>query len=333
MRERTHRIGTGQQLAAIAEPTRMAILRRLIASPATLTQLSSALGSYPALVRHHLKSLESVGLVLLDHESVVRNYTEKYYRASASAYETHMLVVADTGAALPITVLGSHDLALEALAGLVNVSLGERTIVPVAIGSLDGLVAMRQGLADVVGCHLFDPEADDYNLPYIRHLLPDRDVIVVTLAHREQGLMLAPGNPLGIREIEDLTRPDVDFVNRNAGSGTRIWLDHRLQSAGLPPSAISGYETVVSTHSDAARTVASGSAHVALGIRAAAIAAGLDFLPLFRERFDLVVDSTRRGETVERLLDELTSPGFGKQVRRIGGYDTAETGNKVMTPA
>lgn len=318
-----------EQLAALADPTREAILRRLMAAPATITQIAEATGSYAALVRHHLKRLEAVGLVVLDREVQVRNFTEKYYRATAAAFEAHILLVADTGAKGPLTVLGSHDLALEALADRVNLTVGERAVIPVAIGSLDGLIAMRQGLADVVGCHLFDADADDFNVPYVRHLLPDRHVTVVTLAHREQGLIVAPGNPLGLRDVEDLAGEGVRFVNRNPGSGTRVWLDDRLRRVGIPPEAIAGFDTTVSTHSEVAGAVRGGSADVGLGIRAAAEQAGLGFSPLFRERFDLVIDTTRSTETVERLIDELTSPAFGVNVRRFGGYDTSETGHEV----
>lgn len=333
MDDRLEHIGGAERLAVLADPTRLAILRRLMAGPATLTQIAGALGSYAAAVRHHVKRLESAGFVVLDRAVTVRNYTEKYYRASASAYEAHMLIVADAGAPDTVTMLGSHDLALEALAGIVNASTGQRTVLPVAIGSLDGLIAMRQGLADVVGCHLFDPEADDFNMPYVRHILADRKVSVVTLAHREQGLITATGNPLGIAGLEDLVRPGVRFVNRNPGSGTRVWLDHGLRREGLPTPEVRGYETVVTNHSDVAKAVESGQADVGLGIEAAAVARGLGFVPLFRERFDLVIDQSRPSEAVERLLTQLNGSTFGRQIRRFGGYDTTEMGHEVLASA
>jgi putative molybdopterin biosynthesis protein len=318
------------QLAAIADGNRLAILRRLMAGPATLTQLATAMGTYPAKVRHHVKQLEAVGLVHLDRVVTTRNYTEKFYTATASAFGVHMLLVPDRGADHPITILGSHDLALELLSDSTNNAMGEGACVPVAIGSLDGLVALRQGLADMAGCHLFDAEENEYNLPYLRHLFPDRPVIAVTLAHREQGLIVAAGNPLGIRSVEDVARSNVRVVNRNPGSGTRTWFDTRLRDLGVPHDRVAGYSEEVSTHSAVADAVASGKADTGLGIQAAAEQRELGFVPLFTERYDLVIDASRVDDAgVARLLDTLAAPRFRAQVRRFAGYDTTETGREA----
>lgn len=323
-------ISEREQLAAMADGQRLAILRRLMASPATLTQLAAALGSYPAKVRHHVKRLESVGLVQLDREVKTRNFTEKYYTATAGAFGVHMLLVPERGADRPVIILGSHDLALELLADSANETLGEGTCVPVSVGSLDGLVALRQGLADMAGCHLFDAQANEYNLPHLRHLFPDRPLVVVTLAHREQGLIVAPANPLGIRGVEDLIRPGTRIVNRNPGSGTRTWFDGRLASLGVSHDKVGGYEREVPTHSAVAEAVASGRADAGLGIRAAAEQRELGFVPLFTERYDLVIDASRMDdETVARMLETLGTRDFRAQVRRFGGYDTTESGHET----
>jgi putative molybdopterin biosynthesis protein len=197
------------------------------------------------------------------------------------------------------------------------------------VGSLDGLIALRQGLADMAGCHLFDAAADDYNVPYLRHLFPDRAVDVVTLAHREQGLMSAPGNT-AVRSIEDLTNPAARFVNRNPGSGTRIWLDSSLRDLGIPHDRILGYGDEVRTHGEVALTVASGAADVGLGVRAAAEEHGLTFTPLFTERYDLVFNADRaQGEDLQRLRDRLGSRQLRAGIGGLRGYDSSHTGEET----
>ena len=156
------------------------------------------------------------------------------------------------------------------------------------VGSLDGLVNLRQGLCHLAGAHLLD-ETGDYNTSYVHHLFPDRPVKMVTLAYRTQGLLLAEGNPKGIHSITDLTRKNVTFINRNPGSGTRLWLDREIHRLGLTPNLIRGYMDFVHTHSESADAVQSGKADAALGIQAAAHQHGLDFIPLFEERYDLVI--------------------------------------------
>lgn len=316
-----------EQLRVLGHPHRLAVLRRLMAGPATLTRLGEALDRHPAWVRHHIKSLEAAGLVELIEERTTRNYTEKFYRATAPAYGVHRLITPLTGARRPVVALGSHDLALEALAEIAGAKGGG--VVAAAVGSLDGLVALRQGLADVAGCHLYDAQDGDFNLGYARHLFPDRPVAVVTLAEREQGLIVASGNPRRIVGLHDLVESDATIVNRNRGSGTRLWLDTQLRQLGAEASALAGYDREVRTHTEAALAVAAGRADAALGIRAAAEAAALGFVPLFLERYDLVVleeNLTRAG--VARLLDALVAPRFKAAASRLGGYDTTSTGRE-----
>src|SRR5262249_14042243 len=141
---------------------------------------------------------------------------------------------------------GSHDLALEGIAENLEKHL---TLFSLPVGSLDGLVNLRQGLCQISGSHLLD-ETGEYNTPFVRHLFPDRDMEVVTLAHRTQGLLLANGNPKHIKSISDITKPNVRFVNRNAGSGTRLWFDTELKKLKIPVEKINGYDLVVKTHSE-----------------------------------------------------------------------------------
>lgn len=316
------------QLAALADEHRLAILRRLMCGPSTLSRLGREFDRHPAWVRHHLKRLEAVGLVEPAGEQTTRNYTEKFYRATSGAFAVHLLVAPETGERRPIMVLGSDDFALQLLAGEVNEDSEGFEVVPSAIGSLDGLVALRQGLADVAGCHLLDPETQDYNTPFLRHLFPDRPVDVITLAHREQGLMTARGSGLKVRDIGDLVGGSARFANRNTGSGTRVWLEARLRALGTTGEAIPGFDTELRTHTDVALAVSCGAADVGLGIRAAAEKFDLDFTPLFMERYDLVIPADRSEELPLAVLrDRLESRGFKAEVRRLAGYDAEHTGD------
>jgi molybdate-binding protein len=318
------------QIAMLSDEHRLAIMRRLMCGPSTISRLGREFDKHPAWVRHHVKRLESVGLVEPAGERTTLNYTEKFYRASAGAFAIHMVVAPATGSRTPIMVLGSDDFALQLLATDLNEGPGDFEIVPSAIGSLDGLIALRQGLADVAGCHLFDAVSGDYNTPFLRHLFPDRAVDMVTLAHREQGLMTAPASHLNVTDIADIAGRDVRFANRNAGSGTRVWLDARLRELGIPTEAITGYDVELRTHTDVALAIASGQADVGLGIRAAAEDFGLDFTPLFMERYDLVFAAGRaEDEPFARLRERLDSRAFRSEVRGLGGYDADHTGDGV----
>ncbi len=313
-------------IRALTEPHRLAILRLLLAKPHTLSSLGRELDKHPAWVRHHVKALEEVGLVQLSATTTTRNYTEKWYCATAAAFSVSMMVRPDAGDSPALLALVSHDLAVELLASDAN---DRRQLRAAVTGSLDALIGVRQGLADIAGCHLLDADTGQYNAPYARHLFPDRDMVLVTLAHREQGLIVAPGNPLGLTSVADLANDDVRFVNRNRGSGTRVWIDQALHAAGLHGGDISGYDRVVDTHTLAAAAVAAGAADVAVGIGAAARRLELGFVPLFRERYDLVMsDEVYRSDEAMRLLDRLHTREFKRSVSRISGYDSSAMGDE-----
>jgi putative molybdopterin biosynthesis protein len=189
------------------------------------------------------------------------------------------------------------------------------------------LLTLRQNLCNFSGAHLLDP-GGEYNLPFIRHFFPDRPMQVITLAHREQGLMTVPGNPKAIHSLADLPREDVTFINRNLGSGTRLWLDNRLLTEGIPTEGIRGYETTVNTHTASAKLVQTFKADVALGLRAAALQFGLDFIPLFHERYDLVF-MQEQVDSLVPLLDMIQTKAFRHSVDALTGYDTSHTGEQI----
>ena len=317
-----------EQLAAIADPRRLGVLRLLMTRPATLTQVGQRIGRHPAWVRHHVLTLMRAGLVELAEERVVANYTEKYYAATAVAYESHLLVTPDSGAPTSLVALGSHDLGLELLAR--DASDADLGFTSVPVGSLDGLIALRQGLCDIAGCHLFDEDRGEYNTPFLKHLFPDIPVAAITLAYREQGLISTPGSEREFGDLADLALPGVRLANRNAGSGTRVWLDARLRAERIDPSAIAGYETAYATHTAVARAVAAGQADVGLGLRAAAERFGLRFKPLFMERYDLIVRKDRLDDAgVGAVLARLSSRRLRRSIGGLAGYDTSHTGEEA----
>ena len=201
------------------------------------------------------------------------------------------------------------------------------TLLSMPVGSLDGLVNLRQGLCQVSGSHLLD-ESGEYNTPFVRHLFPDRDVEIVTLAYRTQGLMFTGGNPKDIKKVADIVRPNVRFVNRNAGSGTRLWLDSELRKLKIPAEQVNGYDKVVKTHTEAAGLIAANKADVSLGLQAAACQHGLDFIPLFEERYDLVLP--RENESVlAPVLDYLQTAAFRDALKSLTGYNSAHSGEQI----
>lgn len=311
------------QLKLLSDRNRMGILRLLMAEPATLTQLGATLGQSPAWVRHHVKILEAAGLIHNNEVRVTAGITEKYYKARASALFVQEMILPQT--TKPVIVFsGSHDIAIEHTASRLNRHVSMLTL---PVGSLDGLINLRQGICHVAGAHLIDVDGE-YNAPFVRHVFPDRSVTMVTLAYRTQGLILAKGNPKGIKDLADLSRSDITFINRNPGSGTRLWLDKELKRIRLTPVLIQGYENYVSTQSDAASFVLTGKVDAAIGIQAAAWEARLEFLPLFEERYDLIFPDEQAG-LIEPLLDHLQTASFRRELTSLTGYNTAHSGELV----
>jgi putative molybdopterin biosynthesis protein len=196
------------------------------------------------------------------------------------------------------------------------------------VGSLGGLIALARSEAEVAGVHLWDETADAYNDPFVRRLLPGRRVALLTLACRSLGLITPLGNPQGLQTLADLTQPQVRLVNRQSGSGTRVWLDASLKALGIPSESVRGYnDSEKVTHLAVAQAVDQGEATVGLGIYAAASAYGLDFVPLTEERYDLVVlESVWHSPPAQALVRVAQSVRFKEAVVALGGYDTSDTG-------
>ncbi len=314
------------QIEALADPQRLAILQILMGSPATLTQLAQQLGHSPAWVRHHLKRLEAVGLVEYVESRKRGRQIEHYYRAVAEAFVLQQMILPKTSKPLLI-FSGSDDFAWQLLANQLSDTYHLLTL---PVGSLNGLINLRQGLCQICGSHLLDEVSGEYNLPIVNQLFPDRRLCLLTLSNRTQGLMVAQGNPKGIQSLEHLARPDIRFVNRNRGSGTRIWLEKALHRAAIDPQQIQGFDQEVNTHDQAALWVAGGRADVALGLESAARRYHLHFIPLFEERYDLIVDEENL-EDIQRLADTLADQAFRKKVSQLPGYNATPCGQLIHT--
>ncbi len=226
-----------------------------------------------------------------------------------------------------IVVMGSHDLTLDLLTDTLHAAHPELTMVSAQVGSLAGLAALRRNQAHVAGAHLFDPESGEFNTAHIRRILTPHGcrVMVVGFVTRTQGLLTAPGNSKQIRDLPDLLRAGVRFVNRQPGAGTRLLLDYELDRRGLNTRQIQGYATTESSHSAVAQAVADGRADCGLGIQAAAQAHQLDFVPLYQERYDLVIPVTHyHSALLAPLLALLQNPpaAFLDRVHALGGYGT-----------
>jgi molybdenum cofactor synthesis domain-containing protein len=233
-----------------------------------------------------------------------------------------------------LLAIGSHDMTIDLLNSLLKEKTGGRIHISSSnVGSLGGLLAVKRQTAHFAGSHLLDTATGDYNLSYIRRYLPDMPVALVTLVHRWQGFMTPEGNPKKIDCIGDLARPDVVFVNRQSGSGTRILLDYELIKAGIPPERIVGYHNEEYTHMNIAMSVASGAADTGLGILTAAKALSLDFIPVTRERYDLVIPRAYLAdEKIQILLEIIRSDEFKEKTLAMEGYEVHETGSLVHQP-
>lgn len=229
-----------------------------------------------------------------------------------------------------IVAIGSHDLVLDLLAQFLAERAPGTRLASANAGSLGGLVALRRGEAHLAGSHLLHPESGEYNVAYVQQYLSNLPVVLVTLTRREQGLIVAPGNPKGIGGLADLKRSGIRYLNRQRGAGTRVLLDYRLGEMGIDPAAVQGYEREEVTHLAVAAAIASGVADCGLGIRAAARALELDFIPVEWERYDLVIPQEYFESTqLEPLLALLKDDGFRSAVSELPGYDPSPMGQVV----
>ncbi|MBW1690371.1 MAG: molybdopterin biosynthesis protein [Deltaproteobacteria bacterium] len=260
-------------------------------------------------------------------EGIIRTSSLSEGIAAGEEVEATLLVEPEE-LANTLMIIGSHDITLDIIADELRKTGSFIRIASGNVGSLGGLMALRKGTAHVAGAHLLETETGTYNLSYIKKYLQGVPVHVFHLVTREQGLIVQKQNPKGIAGIEDLTRDDVVFINRQLGSGTRILLDYKLGELGIDPSRITGYEDEEYTHMNVAVAVLSGLADAGLGILAAARALDLDFIPLLKEQYDLVIPSTFVDDPkIGCLLEVIRSGEFKERIKGLGGYDPEKSGN------
>ena len=222
---------------------------------------------------------------------------------------------------------GSNDPVLDVLHTCLRKTHPELFIFSANTGSTEGLTALDKGFTDIAWSHLFDPETGEYNIPYLERLFPHVKAVVVNLFFRELGFVTAKGNPLRIGAFEDLVRKGVRFINRQAGSGTRLLLDHHLAKSGIPSDRIAGYDDDVSTHIEVGLAVLSGGADVGIATAAVSNLLGLDFVSITRERFDMICDrSVFFQKEVQALMEALNGDPFRKRIEKLGNYDFKSAG-------
>jgi molybdate-binding protein/DNA-binding PadR family transcriptional regulator len=223
----------------------------------------------------------------------------------------------------PVTVAASDDPILLRLAQFAPIAVH-------SVGSLGGLYALSQHQADLAGSHLLDLASGEYNIPFVRQLFPEDEILIVNLAWRETGLILAPGNPLSIHGVRDLARREVRLINRSRGTGTRLLLFGKLRDARIDPHSIKGWERVAATHDAVAGAITAGTADVGAGLRAVAHEWHLDFIALNEERYDLIIPRPLfESPRLRPILEKLDSKEFRNVATSYLGYDLSHSGRVI----
>ncbi|MEH7273790.1 helix-turn-helix transcriptional regulator [Neobacillus vireti] len=279
---------------------------------------------YELIKRGELQAFKVGNKMRIEHEEIERYKENTKAPAKKIQVEQH-----EVHNSLPVRISGSHDFLVEHFVKQTAKEL-HLQIQPTYIGSLEGLMMLYRGQSDIAAIHLLDPASQEYNLPFINQLFVYESICVVRFASREQGFIIAKGNPKAIADFKDLTRKDVQFVNRQKGAGTRFLLDSMLAKQEIDPAAINGYGNEEWTHLSTASYISRGMADVAFGIQSAASHLGLDFIPVAKEQFDLVFRFTKDNkESLVQLIQYLQSDSFKNNLTDLEGYEIQELGKVI----
>lgn len=232
-----------------------------------------------------------------------------------------------------IVCIGSHDNTLDILSNFLRKKYPQFTLSSAHVGSMGGIMAIKRGEAHIAGTHLLDEASGEYNIPFLKRLIPDIKINLINLVYRDQGLIVKKGNPKDIKNFEDLLRDDVIFINRQRGSGTRLLTDKALKERGIEPSKIKGYEREEYTHMGVASAILTGIADVGVGILSAARALNLDFIPVAKERYDLIIpQGFFESNAIKALFDIIWNDiDFRETVLGLGGYDCRDMGKIIWS--
>ena len=229
-----------------------------------------------------------------------------------------------------VVVIGSHDPLLDELGDMLHVADNEVFMSSSHVGSMGGIMAIRRGEAHAAGCHLLNTENGQYNVSFIKKYFPKGGVRLIRCVGRQQGLMVAKGNPLGIEKFADIAKPGLRYVNRQKGSGTRILTDYLCRQEDLDTAAIYGYDREELTHTSVAAQIVSGSADAGMGIYSAAKLYDLDFIPICIEEYDLIVpDHAWETQQVQAMIETLKSEAFREKILSLGGYTIENPGEII----
>lgn len=227
-----------------------------------------------------------------------------------------------------IVCIGSHDPMLDLLANEIHTFEPRLHFTSAHAGSMGGIMALKKEEAHVAGIHLLDEITGEYNVAYIKKFLKEKDIALIKMVSRIQGLMVKKGNNKNIKSLSDLAREDISFVNRQKGSGTRMLLDFNLKKEGINPEKINGYSREEYTHMAVAAAVAFSNIDVGLGIYSSAIALDLDFIPLYHEEYDLAIPvKFLEDENIKIMIDVIRSRAFRRKVEALGGYRVDRMGD------
>lgn len=271
---------------------------------------------------------------------ILRKDVDAYLDAQSNTRE--VVSTADTTAYIPSTpvtnnqsgsfIICGQDILLDKICNYLNENTYGVQALRSYKGSYNALYSMYQGQAQIATAHMWDPETDTYNLPYVSKLFPGLNIAVFHLACRKQGFYVPTGNPLKIKSFEDLRRPGLRFVNRELGSGTRILLDCKMQKLGIAPQLLQGYSDVVNSHLEAATRVAKGNADVALGNERTSLQlSNIDFIPLQTESYEMFIRTSDMSHPLfSKIIQLIQSKEFQDEVNLMGGYDLTDMGKRLL---